>query len=290
MIRKSLAPTMTDQASRPVVAFLGPAGTYSHAAALQLFPEPDVEWLLAGDLLEVFTLVEQGRADWGVVPVENSTEGSVLPVLDAFVGSPLRIAAETQLRISHCFSVAPGTDVAAVSRIASHQQSLGQCRQWLRQHYPQAELVPMGSNAAAARYAAEHPGTAAIAGRTAAELYQLQIVHAAIEDTPDNTTRFLQIGRDVHAPATGHDKTSLVFKTRNEPGTLFRALEPFHRHGVSLTKLESRPTRQAVWSYYFYVDLEGHADDAPVHAALQELEQLVLEVKMLGSYPAAVNC
>lgn len=243
----------------------------------------------AADIQEVFTLVEDGVADWGVVPVENSSEGSVLPALDAFVQSPLRIAAETMLRISHCFSVAPGTDPQAISRIASHQQSLGQCRQWLRQHYPRAELVPVSSNAAAAQHAMQYPGTAAIAGRTAAALYGLQVLHEAIEDTSDNTTRFLQIGRKVQTRSSGHDKTSLIIKAQNEPGTLFRALEPFHRHGVSLTKLESRPSRKAAWSYLFYVDLEGHVEDEPVAAALQELAQLAIEVEVLGSYPAAVN-
>lgn len=279
---------MTESSSLPAVAFLGPAGTYSHAAAQQLFPA-GARWVLASDIQDVFTLVEAGSADWGVVPVENSSEGSVLPALDAFVQSPLGIAAETMLRISHCFSVAPGTDPAAIVQIASHHQSLGQCRQWLRQHYPQAELVPMSSNAAAALHALQHPGTAAIAGKEAAGLYGLQVLHEAIEDVPDNTTRFLLVGREVHTQSSGHDKTSLIIKARNEPGTLFRALEPFHRYGVSLTKLESRPSRKAAWSYYFYVDLEGHVDDAPVHAALQELAQLAIEIKVLGSYPAAVN-
>lgn len=279
---------MTDSKMLAAVAFLGPAGTYSHAAARQLFPE-GANWCLAADLQEVFSLVEEGRADWGVVPVENSSEGSVLPVLDAFVQSPLRIAAETLLRISHCFSVAPGTDPAAIRRIASHQQSLGQCRQWLRQHYPQAELLPMSSNAEAARHAAQLSDTAAIAGRAAAELYSLRVLYEAIEDVPDNTTRFLLIGRQVQTRSTGRDKTSIIIETRNEPGALVRALEPFQRFGVNLIKLESRPSRKTAWSYFFYIDLEGHVDDAPVHAALQELEHLAIEVKMLGSYPAAVN-
>jgi chorismate mutase / prephenate dehydratase len=279
---------MSEHATLPVVAFLGPAGTYSHAAAMQLFPA-GAEFLPAADIQDVFSLVEQGRALCGVVPVENSSEGSVLPTLDSFIASPVRISAETLLRISHCFIVAPGSDTNRIQRIASHQQSLGQCRQWLRQHYPDAELVPMSSNAEAARYAAGNPGVGAIAGRSAAELYGLQIVHESIEDASDNTTRFLKICLKSDTRPSGHDKTSLIIKAHNEPGTLFRALEPFHRFGVSLTKLESRPSRKTAWSYLFYVDLEGHVEDAPVSAALNELARLSIEVEVLGSYPAAVN-
>lgn len=279
---------MSDNSSLPVVAFLGPAGTYSHAAAMQLFPSGAV-WLPAADIQDVFTQVEQGRANWGVVPVENSSEGSVLPTLDSFVSSPLLISAETLLRISHCFSVAPGSDAGKIRRIASHQQSLGQCRNWIKRHYPHAELLPMSSNAEAARHAAQNPGVAAIAGRSAAEIYGLQIVHEAIEDAPDNTTRFVRIGPQSATHSTGHDKTTIIIKTHNEPGTLFRALEPFHRYGISLTKLESRPSRKTAWSYVFHVDLEGHVEDAAVGAALRELAQLSIEVKVLGSYPAAVN-
>lgn len=280
--------TMSEHAALPVVAFLGPAGTYSHTAAMQLFPA-GADFLPAADIQDVFAFVEQGRAQWGVVPVENSSEGSVLPTLDSFLQSPLLISAETLLRISHCFIMAPGSKSDEIKRIASHQQSLGQCRQWLKAHYPHAELVPMSSNAEAARYAADNPGTGAIAGRTAAELYGLRIVYEAIEDVPDNTTRFFRIGLESTTRPSGRDKTTLIIKVHNEPGTLFRALEPFHRYGVSLTKLESRPSRKTAWSYFFYVDLEGHVEDTSVKAALRELAQLAIEVKVLGSYPAAVN-
>lgn len=280
--------TMSENATLLAVAFLGPTGTYSHAAAMQLFPG-GAAWLPAADIQDVFTLVEQGKAQWGVVPVENSSEGSVLPTIDSFVQSSVLISAETLLRISHCFIAAPGTNPADIVRIASHQQSLGQCRHWLKAHFPKAELVPMSSNAEAARYAAANPGVGAIAGRTAAELYGLQIVHESIEDAPDNTTRFVKIGLTAVTRPSGRDKTTLIIKAHDEPGTLFRALEPFHRYGVSLTKLESRPSRKTAWSYFFYVDLEGHVDDAPVHCALRELAFLEIEVKVLGSYPAAVN-
>lgn len=279
---------MSNEQTLPTVAFLGPAGTYSHAAAMQLFPLGAV-WLPAADIQEVFTSVEQGRARWGVVPVENSSEGSVLPAIDSFLLSSVRISAETLLRISHCFSAVPGTDPAAITRIASHPQSLGQCRQWLKANYPGAEQIPMSSNAEAARYAANNPGVAAIAGRAAAELYGLQILHDSIEDAADNMTRFIQIGLAPSPRPSGRDKTSLIIKVQNEPGTLFRALEPFHRYGVSLTKLESRPLRNMAWSYFFYVDLDGHVEDVPVTCALRELAQLAIEVKVLGSYPAAVT-
>lgn len=278
---------MTEIAGAPRVCFLGPAGTYSHAAAMQLFAA-GAQWLPVSDIGEVFAQVERGHADWGVVPVENSSEGSVLPALDAFVQSDLRIAAECQLRIQHCLLASAATAAQGVVRIASHQQSLGQCRQWLRQHYPDAALLPANSNAEAALLAGTQTGLAAIAGRAAADLYDLQVLHEGIEDCADNTTRFWQIGREIATHATGKDKTSLIIKARNEPGTLFRALEPFHRFGINLTKLESRPSRKSAWSYLFYVDLEGHVDDRPVASALAELGKLEIEFKVLGSYPAAV--
>lgn len=278
---------MSETARVPRVCFLGPVGTYSHAAAMQLFPEGGA-WLPVSDIGEVFAQVEGGHAEWGVVPVENSSEGSVLPTLDAFVQSDLRVAAECQLRIHHCLLATAETAAQGISRIASHQQSLGQCRQWLRRHYPDALLLPVSSNAEAARLAQAEPGLAAVAGRTAAELYGLQVMHESIEDCDDNTTRFWQIGRNCETRPSGRDKTSLIIKARNEPGTLFRALEPFHRFGISLTKLESRPSRKSAWSYLFYVDLEGHADDAPVAAALAEFAHQETEIKVLGSYPAVV--
>jgi chorismate mutase/prephenate dehydratase len=185
---------------------------------------------------------------------------------------------------------APGTQGPRIQLIRAHQQSLGQCREWLQRHYPAVECVAASSNSEAARLAAAQPGVAAIAGRTAADLYGLQVLAESIEDAHDNTTRFLHLARDTHPAMTGRDKTSLFILARNEPGTLLRALEPFHRHGINLSKLESRPTRKAAWSYSFYVDVDGHAADARVKAALDELERLAIEVKLLGSYPAAEQC
>jgi len=274
-------------AGRDKVAFLGPAGTYSHAAALQLFPQGAV-WVPVTEIAEVFSAVESGKTDWGVVPVENSTEGSVLPTLDSFVQSPLLISAELLLRINHCLMFSAATKQQGIAKIASHQQSLGQCRQWLRKHFPDTPLLAVNSNAEAALMATSSLGVAAIAGKTAAELYGLQILHECIEDSQDNMTRFLRIGHHTAGHPSGKDKTSIIIQTQNEPGTLFRALEPFHRHGINLIKLESRPSRQAAWSYFFYVDLEGHVEDKSVHAALDELARLAIGVKMLGSYPAGV--
>ena len=268
------------------VSYLGPAGTYTHAAALQWFGN-DAQWQPVADIAEIFSAVESGKADFGVVPVENSSEGSVIPTLDAFNASSLQISGELLLRIRHCLLASAGTELRDVRRVVSHAQSLGQCRQWLANNLPGIEKMSVSSNAEAARLAAQQPGIAAIAGRTAAELYGLHVLSEGIEDTADNTTRFLLLSRAALTHSTGHDKTSIIISAHNEPGTLFRALEPFHRFGVNLTKLESRPSRKAAWSYSFYVDFDGHVEDGKVQQALQVLKSHALDVKLLGSYPAA---
>lgn len=277
---------MTKPAPDARVAYLGPAGTYTHAAALQWFGK-DAQWLPEAEIPDIFATVESGRADYGVVPVENSSEGSVIPTLDAFSSSSLHINAELLLRIRHCLLAGADTALGDVRRVVAHLQSLGQCRQWLAQNLPRAEKVPVNSNAEAARQAAQQRGVAAIAGTNAAELYGLRVLAEGIADNADNTTRFLLLSRNGTPQSTGRDKTSIIFFVRNEPGTLFRALEPFHRFGVNLSKLESRPSRKAAWSYFFYVDCDGHVSDAKVQQALQELRSHALEVKVLGSYPAA---
>jgi chorismate mutase/prephenate dehydratase len=277
---------MTNLPAKAKVAYLGPAGTYSHAAALRWFPD-HASCVPVAEIQDVFVAVENGSTDFGVVPVENSTEGSVTITLDSFIASPLQINAELMLRINHCLLAAKFTTVSDICKIVSHQQSLGQCRQWLNTNLPGVERVPVSSNAEAARLAASQKGVVAIAGQTAASLYDLQILFASIEDTPDNTTRFLLLGR--HAPPRneGAHKTSIIISTHNEPGTLFKALEPFQRFGVNLTKLESRPSRKAAWSYSFYVDFDGHIVDQKVQKALQELKHHALDVKILGSYQVA---
>ena len=270
----------------PVVAYLGPEGTYTHIAARQWFPD-GATLLPAVDIHEIFTAVENGQASHGVVPVENSIEGSVTATLDRFSGSDLKITAELLLPIRHCLMARTGTLLADIHKVVSHQQSLGQCRHWLQTKLPGIEQLSVSSNAEAARLASEQQGVAAIAGSTASVLYGLQILAEGIADTEDNTTRFLLLERTSHARPSGSDKTSLFMLTTNTPGSLFRALEPFHRHGVNLNKLESRPSRKAAWSYSFYLDIEGHADDEKVRASLQELDALSIEVKLLGSYPTA---
>lgn len=279
---------MSKPAPHSRVTYLGPAGTYTHAAALQWFGK-DAQWQPAGDIPEIFAAVESGKADYGVVPVENSSEGSVIPTLDAFNTSTLQINAELLLRIRQCLLASTGTALRDVTKVVSHQQSLGQCRHWLAANLPGVEKVSVSSNAEAARLAAQQQGVAAIAGKTAAELYSLQVLAEGIEDSADNTTRFLLISRAAGTQRTGRDKTSIIFFVRNEPGTLLRALEPFHRFGVNLTKLESRPSRKTAWSYSFYVDFDGHVDDAHVQQALQVLKSHALDVKLLGSYPAATS-
>ena len=269
------------------VAFLGPAGTYSHAAAQHWFGE-GAPWQPVADIVDVFAAVESRSAAWGVVPVENSSEGSVTSTLDAFASSQAQICAEHLLRIHHCLLLSPGCSPTDIATIVSHQQSLGQCRHYLQTNFVGVDCIPVSSNAEAARIAANTPGVAAIAGRTAAQLYGLQVLADSIEDSQDNTTRFLLLCPHCTTKASGRDRTSLLVSAPNEPGTLFHALEPFYRHGVSLTKLETRPSRKGAWSYAFYVDFDGHVDDDNIKATLRALQHLKLDVKWLGSYPQAV--
>ncbi|MES2604650.1 MAG: prephenate dehydratase [Pseudomonadota bacterium] len=281
------------------VAFLGPAGTYSHEAALALFGAGS-QWLPLTDIRDVFAAVEAGKVRWGVVPIENSTEGSITVTLDSLATLPasstVQIYAEHLLRIRHCLMASESVASGDIREVYSHQQSLGQCRAYLDKHYPNAKRVPVSSNAEAARMAASPEsyglggaqGVAAIAGQTAAKLYGLKLIAESIEDTHDNTTRFVVICRDCLTEPTGRDRTSLVVSAPNEPGTLFHALEPFYRHGVSLTKLETRPSRKSAWSYSFFVDFEGHIQDINIKDTMATLQQLKLDVKWLGSYPQAV--
>ena len=268
------------------VAYLGPEGTFTEAAAIKHFGHFARACHMAS-IAEVFREVESGAAHYGVVPVENSTEGVVNHTLDSFMGSPLKIAGEVELRIHHHLLVAPGVPREQVTRILSHQQSLAQCRAWLDAHWPTVERIPVASNAEAAALAQKTPGIAAIAGVMAGERYGLATLAENIEDNPDNTTRFLVIGRQWVAPS-GRDKTTLLVSTRNRPGALYELLEPFHRNGISLTRLETRPSRQGNWSYVFFIDCEGHQEDPTVQKVVGELEEIAIEVTSLGSYPRAV--
>jgi chorismate mutase/prephenate dehydratase len=268
-----------------LVSYFGPAGTFTQAAALKHFGHA-VRTMPVGTISDIFREVESGSCDYGVVPVENSTEGVVSHTLDMFISSPLRIAGEVTLRIHHHL-MSKEREPAYIATIFSHQQSLAQCRGWLDRHLPHAERTAVGSNAEAARMAADQPGTAAVAGEAAAEIYGLEVLAARIEDEPGNTTRFLVIGAE-DAPPSGRDKTSLLLSCRNEAGGLHRLLTPLATHGISMTRIESRPSRRGVWDYVFFVDILGHRDDQSVATALEILRKESHLFKILGSYPEAV--
>ncbi len=273
---------------RPVtVAYLGPPGTFSERAAIKHFghaaqpmPEPSID--------EVYRAVESGAADFGVVPVENSTEGAVGRSLDLMPQTPRKVCGEVVLRIHHnLMAKEPPADFAAIRRVFSHGQSLAQCHEWLNNNLPNAERIAVASNAEAARRAAEEADSAAVAGEMAAEHYGLAILAPNIEDEPNNTTRFLVLG-DYEPGPSGRDKTSLVLSARNRAGAVYEMLTPFATRGVSMTKFESRPSKVALWEYLFFVDIEGHRTDPQVEAALEEVSRIAGYLKVLGSYPAAV--
>jgi chorismate mutase/prephenate dehydratase len=272
---------------RPItVAYLGPRGTFSERATLKHFGLA-AEALATPSIDEVFRAVESGGADFGVIPVENSTEGAVGRSLDLMPQSPLKVCGEVVVRIHHNLMSKAAKDYGGIKRVFSHGQSLAQCHEWLNSHLPDAERIAVSSNAEAARRAAEEPASAAVAGDMAAAHYGLTILAANIEDEPNNTTRFLVLG-DYEPKHTGHDKTSLVLSARNRAGAVYEMLTPFAQRGVSMTKFESRPSRVALWDYLFFVDIEGHRDDANVAAALGEVGRIAGFLKVLGSYPMAV--
>lgn len=269
------------------VGFLGPEGTFSQAAVYKHFGH-SARALALSTIDEVFHEVEAGHADFGVVPIENSTEGSVNHTLDRFLTSPLHICGEVEMRIRQNL-MGKMRSLREVKRVCSHPQSLAQCRQWLKATLPDVELIAESSNAEAARRARDEKGTAAIAGETAADVYGLTILSADIEDRPDNTTRFLVIGRRTFG-SSGNDRTTLLVSTgRTEsPGALHRLLEPLAKNRVSLTRIESRPSQRRKWDYVFFMDLEGHRDDPALSRALAALKSRASLFRILGSYPRAV--
>jgi chorismate mutase/prephenate dehydratase len=266
------------------VAFLGPAGTFTQAAVRKHFGQA-VKMVPVGDVGDVFREVEADACHYGVVPVENSTEGVVNHTLDMFLRSPLRIAGEVSLRIHHLL-LSREQDRGAIHTLYSHQQSLAQCRGWLDRNLASVQRIAVGSNAEAARLVAERPGSAAVAGETAAEIYDLSVLARNIEDEPANTTRFLVIGREDARPS-GDDKTSLLLSCRNEAGGLHALLSPLAVHGISMSRIESRPSRRGVWDYVFFIDILGHREDRAVAEALKSLEKKSLLFRTLGSYPKA---
>jgi chorismate mutase/prephenate dehydratase len=268
------------------VAFLGPEGTYSQEAALKHFGGM-VPVVPCTSIDDVFRRVETGAVGYAVVPVENSTEGAVGRTLDLLLATSAKVCGEVMLPIRQCL-MSKSKSLGGIVKVYSHMQSLAQCQHWLARHLPRAETAAVVSNAEAARIAARERGAAAIASKTAADLYGLQLLAKNIEDEAKNTTRFLVIAAEDAAPS-GKDKTSLILSTRNVPGAIHDLLTPLATNRVSMSRLESRPARTGLWEYVFYVDIEGHARDANVARALTEIERKASLFKNLGSYPAAAG-
>jgi len=267
------------------VAYLGPEGTFTHMAAKRQFGL-SARTVPVGTIAGVFSEVERGHTHFGVVPVENSTEGVVNHTLDTFVESGLRISAEILVPVSHCLMGTPGLELSQIDRVYSHPQAHAQCRQWLSSNLPRAALVEAPSTAEAAQRAAGDPHSAAIASEMAARLHGLEILRQRIEDLPGNVTRFLVIGHQQAEP-TGQDRTSILFSTRDEPGSLYRVLGAIAKHGLNLTRIESRPSRRRAWAYVFFADLDGHQRDPALIDALAVAQQHCEMLKVLGSYPKA---
>ncbi|MGR8918070.1 MAG: prephenate dehydratase [Gammaproteobacteria bacterium] len=267
------------------VAYLGPAGTYTHAALRKHFGAA-VNAVPAATIGEVFRAVESGACGYGVVPIENSVGGAVIQSLDCLAESAAGICAEIALPIHHQLLVR-GTAQADVARVYAHEQALQQCRAWLANELPGAELIAVGSNAQAAERAAGEAGSAAIASVQAGEIYGLEVLAANIEDRPDNTTRFVVLGGSRPGP-TGADRTSIMFSMPNQPGALHGILGVLAERGISMSRIESRPLRNGQWDYLFFVDLLGHADDDDMAGALAAIEGRAALFKVLGSYPRAV--
>lgn len=267
------------------IGYLGPEGTFSQQAVHKHFGH-SAKGLPLASVEEVFEEVAAGHADFGVVPVENSGQGTIQSTLDLFLTSPLMICGEVELRV-HQYLLSRTGRIEDVERVYSHGLSLAQCKSWLRQHLPRVEKQAVASNADAARRARNADDAAAIAGENAAHVYGLKVVAGPIEDRDDNTTRFLVIGR-ASFPPSGHDRTSLMVFIRDQPGALYKILEPLARRGISMNRIESRPAHGALWQYAFFIDVAGHAEESPLHDALSEIDARAGDVRVLGSYPVAV--
>ncbi len=264
------------------VVFLGPVATFTHQACIEHFGL-SVEYLPQKEIADVFEAVEKGRADFGVVPIENTAEGVVTHTLDMFVSSNLTISAEIMLEVSMALLNKTGR-FEDIKTVSSRPHAIAQCRGWLRSHLPDASINDASSTALAAKIASEDESVAAVSSIAAADLYNLRVLENNIEDTPHNLTRFLVVGRQC-AKETGDDKTSIVFAIKDAPGALYNMLEPFARRGINLTKIESRPIKTRAWEYLFFIDLDGHIRQTEVSDAVTELEKLCSFMKILGSYP-----
>jgi chorismate mutase / prephenate dehydratase len=268
------------------VAYLGPEGTFTHMAVKRQFGM-SARAIPVGTIAGVFEEVERGGADLGVVPVENSTEGVVNHTLDTFLGSDLKISAEIVLSVSHCLLGRPGQELGAIDRVYSHPQALAQCRRWLAGNLGRAALVEAPSTSEAARLAAGDARGAAVGSDLAARVYELVVMRRHISDLAENVTRFLVIGR-MQAAVTGNDRTSILLELRDEPGILWRVLEPLSRLGLNMSKIESRPSKRRPWEYVFFLDVDGHQQDEKVQRAVAEVTPACTSLKVLGSYPKAV--
>lgn len=263
------------------IAYFGPEATNTHQAARSRFGS-SVKYAAQVTIADVFDAVARGQADYGVVPIENSTEGAVNHTLDVFMESDLRICAQIMMRIeNHLAAKCAREDLR---KLYSHPQVFGQCRNWLRRELPHVDLIEVASTPRAAELAASEPNAGALVGRMAAEVHGLALLAESVQDNPNNTTRFLVVGHNIAQP-TGDDRTSLMFSLQDKVGALFSAIEPFKALKINMSKIESRPSKRKAWEYFFYVDIDGHAEDAPVATAIAELERHCTFVKILGAYP-----
>ena len=267
------------------VGYLGPEGTFSQQAVHKHFGH-SAKGLPLSTVEEVFDEVAAGNADFGVVPVENSGQGTIQSTLDLFLTSPLKICGEVELRV-HQYLISRTGHLEDIERVYSHGLSLAQCKHWLRENLPRVHKEAVVSNAEAVRRAKLSDDAAAIAGENAAHVYGMKVVAGPIEDRSDNTTRFLVIGRALFPPS-GHDRTSLMVFIRDQPGALYRILEPLARRNISMNRIESRPAHGKLWQYAFFIDVEGHVDESPLKDALAEIDDFAGDVRVLGSYPVAV--
>ncbi|MBS0557256.1 MAG: prephenate dehydratase [Proteobacteria bacterium] len=268
------------------VGYLGPEGTFSQQAVMKHFGR-SAHGLPLASIEEVFQEVESGNADFGIVPVENSGQGTIQITLDMFLTSNLKICGEVELRVRQ-FLLSRSGRIEDIERVYSHPQSFAQTKGWLRANLPKVEKIAVSSNAEAARRARNADDAAAIAGESAGHVYGLRkVITSPIEDRDDNTTRFLVLGRQIFPPS-GHDRTSILVFIKDKPGALFHVLSPFARNGISMNRIESRPSHQAKWEYGFFIDLAGHVEDAAMQRAFAQLEEHAAQIKLLGSYPVAV--
>ncbi len=284
IFREILSMSRKIQGEERIVAFFGPRGTFTEEAARTIFPEAGTRFIACSSIFDTFRTVSSGSASYGVVPVENSTEGSVNTTLDLLVSSELMIWAEIELSISHNLIIRSGASLNDVEVILSHSQALAQCRRYLEEHFPGIELREASSTGSAVKQLKELDKAAAVGPSLAAEIYGMEVAVEAIQDNSRNHTRFFVLSKNDQDP-TGQDKTSIIFSVKHVPGALYSILKVFAEKNLNLTKIESRPTKQKQWEYIFFIDFEGHKTSKVVAEALEALRENTLFLKILGSYP-----